>query len=278
VTGTALADAESAERAAAGADVAIHELRSIGEITRAEKLFTQIWGSSEAMPSNLMRALSHSGNYVAGAFRAGELIAASVAFAWGDAPALHSHISGVTPGAQGRGVGFALKLHQRAWAAQRAFKTITWTYDPLIRRNAWFNLVKLGGRVDGFHPDFYGPMEDGINGGDPTDRCVVTWLVDGEPGVGTGPADRSDGPGGSPFILLTEGASGEPVVLGDAAGSDVVGCQIPADVVELRTGNPALAREWRLALRQTMGAAIASGYVATSITRAGCYILKRRPE
>ena len=260
------------------ADLDVREIESIAEITQAEQLFTLIWGSSEAMPSNLMRALSHSGNYVAGAFRAGELVAASVAFAWGTAPALHSHISGVVPGIQGHGVGYAMKLHQRAWAAERDIKTITWTYDPLIRRNAWFNLVKLGARVDGFHPDFYGPMEDGINGGDPTDRCFVTWLVDAGPGGSTGSSALADGPVASPFILLTEGPSGEPVILGDAAGSEVVGCQIPEDVIGLRTRDAGLAREWRLALRQTMGAAIESGYVATSISREGCYLLERRPD
>lgn len=261
-----------------GAHIDIREIQAIDEILEAERLFTLIWGSSEAMPSNLMRALSHSGNYVAGAFRAGQLVAASVAFVWGGAPALHSHISGVMPGSQGYGVGYALKLHQRAWAAERAIERITWTYDPLIRRNAWFNLVKLGARVDGFHPDFYGPMEDGINGGDPTDRCLVTWLVDAEIGDSTRRPALANGPTGSPFVLLTEGPSGEPVVLGDAAGSDVVGCQIPEDVTELRTRNAGLAREWRLALRQTMGAAIESGYVATSITRDGCYLLQRRPD
>jgi predicted GNAT superfamily acetyltransferase len=278
VTGIALAEAKSAQKAAARAAVDVRELQSIDDIMRADRLFTLVWGSSEAMPSNLMRALSHSRNYVAGAFRDGDLVAASVAFAWGDTPALHSHISGVTPAIQGHGVGYALKLHQRAWAAQRGIQTITWTFDPLIRRNAWFNLVKLGGRIDGFHPDFYGPMEDGINGGDPTDRCVVTWVVDAESGASTSASDGADRPTAAPFILLTEGPSGEPIVLGEAAGSTVVGCQIPADVVELRAHHPGLAREWRLALRQTMGAAIESGYVATSITREGCYLLKRRPD
>ena len=277
MTGTALAEAQSAQRAAARADVDVRELQSIDDIMAAERLFALVWGSSETMPSNLMRALAHSRNYVAGAFRAGDLVAASVAFAWGDTPALHSHISGVSPGNQGHGVGYALKLHQRAWAAQRGIQTITWTFDPLIRRNAWFNLVKLGARVDGFHADFYGPMEDGINGGDPTDRCVVTWPVCSDTGESTGEPGR---PGRSeclPLLVLTEGPSGEPVLLGDVTGSDVVGCQIPADVVELRRRNPGLAREWRLALRQSMGAAIGSGYVATSITREGCYILQRRP-
>src|SRR5438270_6556490 len=176
VNATALAEARNADQAAARAGVSIRDLESLHDLAGADELFTCIWGgrNQDAVPTNLMRALSHSGNYVAGAFRGADLIGASVAFAWGDARALHSHISGVLPDGQGRGVGYALKLHQRAWAAARGITEITWTYDPLIRRNAWFNLVKLGARVDGFHADFYGPMEDGLNGSDPTDRCFGT--------------------------------------------------------------------------------------------------------
>ena len=46
--------------------------------------------------------------------------------------------------------------------------TIVWTFDPLVRRNARLNLIKLGADVDGFEVDFYGNMDDGINSGDPT--------------------------------------------------------------------------------------------------------------
>ena len=44
---------------------------------------------------------------------------------------LHSHIAGVIRGPW-RNVGFALKLHQRAWALRRGIAEIAWTYDPLV--------------------------------------------------------------------------------------------------------------------------------------------------
>ena len=52
---------------------------------------------------------------------------------------------------------------------------IAWTYDPLIRRNAYFNLAKLGARPVEYLPNFYGAMDDAINGGTETDRMLVRW-------------------------------------------------------------------------------------------------------
>ena len=94
-----------------------------------------------------------------------------------DGPALHSHLAAVAPAARGLGAGAAIKFHQRQWAAARGLRTITWTFDPLIRRNAWFNLAKLGAAVEAYLPDFYGRMDDGINDGDATDRLLVVWAV-----------------------------------------------------------------------------------------------------
>jgi predicted GNAT superfamily acetyltransferase len=31
---------------------------------------------------------------------------------------------------------------------------VTWTFGPLVRRNAYFNLVKLGATAVAFHKDF----------------------------------------------------------------------------------------------------------------------------
>ena len=73
---------------------------------------------------------------------------------------LHSHIAGVRPAGLGRSVGFALKVHQRAWCLRRDVRVIAWTYDPLIRRNAYFNLVKLGARPAEYLRNFYGVMDD----------------------------------------------------------------------------------------------------------------------
>jgi predicted GNAT superfamily acetyltransferase len=48
----------------------------------------------------------------------------------------------------------------------------------LIRANAWFNLVKIGAVAVGYHPDFYGEVEDGNNAGDRSDRCTIRWELE----------------------------------------------------------------------------------------------------
>ncbi len=69
---------------------------------------------------------------------------------------LHSHMAAVLPQAADRGIGTALKLHQRAWALRHEIDRIVWTFDPLVRRNARLNLTKLGGVGVEYLVDFYG--------------------------------------------------------------------------------------------------------------------------
>ncbi|HEU5307890.1 MAG TPA: GNAT family N-acetyltransferase [Acidimicrobiia bacterium] len=253
----------------------IRDLETVDEIALAFDLFNDIWGGDDgAVPTNVMKALAHTRNYLVGAWDGERFVGASLAFAWGDlsARALHSHISGVVEGCQGRGIGYALKLHQHEWAAEHGYERITWTFDPLVRRNGWFNLVKLGTRIEEYEPDFYGPMNDGINAGDPTDRCLTVWDVrPGIPGGADGPAAQD-----RPMEILVCDGDDRPVVAGGLpAGAEVLSCQVPRDIIELRRSDPELALRWRSALRETMGAAIRAGYVASSMTRDGCYILER---
>lgn len=255
----------------------IRELETVREISLAFGLFNQIWGGEEygAVPMNVMKAMAHARNYIAGAWEQDQLVGASLAFAWGDLSArnLHSHISGVLDAWQGRGIGYELKLHQRAWAAGHGYERITWTFDPLVQRNAWFNLTKLGARIEEYQPDFYGPMNDGINAGDPTDRCLTVWDV--EPGTSPSPIQVDRAPA---VNLLACGHGDIPVVTADRPPeARVVSCQVPRDILGIRRSDPALAMRWRRALRQTMGAAIDAGFVASAITRDGCYILERSP-
>ena len=93
-------------------------------------------------------------------------------------PSLHSHITGILPGVRRTGLGRAMKLHQRAWAAEHGLAWVTWTFDPLVRRNAWFNIGVLGAEVHEYLVDFYGPIDDAINAGDESDRLLVAWAVD----------------------------------------------------------------------------------------------------
>lgn len=130
------------------------------------------------MTADVMRAVEHARGYVVGAYDGPRLLAASSGFVAVGADGrcrLHSHISGVLPDAQRRGVGWALKLHQRAWALQRGIETITWTFDRLVRRNAWFNLGKLGAQAVEYLVDFYGPVHDGLTAGEPSDRLFTRW-------------------------------------------------------------------------------------------------------
>ena len=56
-----------------------------------------------------------------------------------------SHMAGVHPAWQGKGIGLLLKLAQRqAILEQGLTDWVTWTYDPLLRTNAVFNIRRLG--------------------------------------------------------------------------------------------------------------------------------------
>ena len=247
----------------------IRELTAIDELHRAAELLAGIWGlppDQGPVTPELLRALAHSGNYVAGAWEDDVLVGASAGFLGRHDTALHlhSHISGVDPAHQGRHVGLALKLHQRTWAAERGVAAIEWTFDPLVRRNAYFNLAKLGARIVGYEPHFYGTMRDAVNAGDETDRAVVRWDVDGgEP--------QSGPPAGA--VVLRPDDDGAPVV--DKSDADQLRAWVPEDIVAVRRRDPGLGRAWRGALRDTLGTAVTDGYAAVGMSRDGWYTLVR---
>lgn len=277
----------AAEAAARRAGVELAELHEIGELTEAAELFVDIWQTDRAeapCTPALLRALAHSGNYVAGARLAGRMVGASVGFLHPAAEAfgLHSHITGVIDAVQVRGIGFALKQHQRAWALARGLDVVSWTFDPLVRRNAHLNLVKLGAEIVEYLPNFYGRMPDGINAGDESDRCLVCWPLAGERAVAAsrGPVSEPDLDAlrrAGARVLLQAGPGGRPLA-GDP-GRPVGGpllAQVPEDIVAMRGADPELARRWRAALRATMGQALGRGLAATGITRSGWYVLEER--
>jgi predicted GNAT superfamily acetyltransferase len=249
--------------------VEVREITAVDDIRAVEALFVSVWETSADQPpvnADILRAFAHSGCYVAGAYDGGRLLGASAGFLGGsrDDVHLHSHITGVDPAVQGRSVGRSLKLHQRAWCLDRGIGVVTWTFDPLVRRNGWFNLHRLGADIVGFERDFYGEMRDGVNAGDHSDRCLVRWQL----------ADAAERPALDPddaAAALTEAADGRPlVVAGD--GRRRRGA-VPVDGVTLRRRQPALARAWRDAFRDTFGAAWDEGLRVEGMTAAGEYVL-----
>ncbi|WP_169949371.1 GNAT family N-acetyltransferase [Microbispora sp. H11081] len=274
---------DQAAAAAAQRGLRIAELRTIADFGRVVRLFDGIWRPEPWNPpvtAELMRALTHAGGYVAGAFDGAELVGAGVAFLAAPAGlALHSHVTGaVRPGA-----GFALKLHQRAWALERGLTRITWTFDPLMRRNAHFNLAKLAALPEEYLPDFYGPMGDAVNAGDESDRVLAVWRTD-DPRVARacdGLPYRPAGADGAVAALAER--DGRPVALDAAldpaldayADAPAVLVAVPADVESLRRAAPETAREWRHAVREVLGGLMARGCPVTGFAD-GCYVVGRR--
>jgi predicted GNAT superfamily acetyltransferase len=282
--GTAKLAADAAARAAHAArasGVVVRELTELTQLADVENLYDQIWRPNANPPINteLLRALSKAGNYVAGAFDGAKLVGACVGFFSPPAAgALHSHIAGVSATVLGRHVGYALKLHQRAWALSRGVQAIEWTFDPLVARNAYFNLVKLGSRPSEYLPNFYGGMQDGINGNDDTDRLLIQWDLLGARAIAASrerwqPADVDALQRNGATIALGRGDDGRPVPGSTRAATLLVA--VPSDVEALRTRSLAQAKEWRLAVRDVLGGLMASGARVTGFDRGGWYVVER---
>ncbi|MFT4228900.1 MAG: GNAT family N-acetyltransferase [Microbacterium sp.] len=213
--------------------IEIRALDTVAEVFAAAAVLSEVWGGDRSgMPPNLLRALAHSGNYAVGLYDRGRVIGASVAFfAAPGERSMHSHITGVLPGLQSRGLGRLIKRHQRAWALERGVARITWTFDPLVARNAHFNLVVLGARATEYLVNHYGPMDDGVNRGDESDRLMVSWALSAPP-VPTPAAER---------VFAT--------------------VAVPADIQRLRAEDPVRASRWRVTVREGFLALLADGLV-----------------
>ena len=269
----------------------IRLLDTIGDLERLLEVFSRVWGIPDGqnfVSADVLKAMVHAGNYVVGAYDGGEMVGGSMAFRGVHAgrPSLHSHVTGVVPGRQHAGLGRAIKQHQRAWALDEGLASITWTFDPLVRRNAWFNLRRLGVTCDEYLTDFYGPLRDEINGNDETDRLLAVWDVAGSRAIDAAdgalpPLHSDDLVAAGAQRLLSVASDGSPAlspVIGAAGRTLLV--QVPEDIVVLRradAGRPpadGVARAWRGAVRESLGTAVHRGFVVTDMTDDGWYVLR----
>lgn len=223
--------ADAADAGDARPGIRIRPLDTVEEVFAASEVLSQVWGGDRTgMPPNLLRALAYSGNYAVGLYDDERMIGASVAFFAAPASrSMHSHITGVLDGYRSQGLGRMLKQHQRAWAFARDVGHITWTYDPLVARNAHFNLRVLGARITDYFVDHYGAMDDGVNRGDESDRLMVSWAL------------------AAPASAPRE----EEVVTAVA---------VPTDIEKLRREDPAEALDWRYRVRDAFQGLLADGF------------------
>ncbi|WP_345678213.1 GNAT family N-acetyltransferase [Yinghuangia aomiensis] len=237
-------------------------------------LFNRVWQpepGEEPVVVAQLHALAHTENYVVGAYLGNAMVGASVAFF--GAPigeVLHSHVTATIVDG---GVGFALKQHQRTWAVERGLSRITWTYDPLIRRNTYFNMVKLGARPEGYRVNFYGNVDDAVNQHDETDRLLMNWCLTGPKAsaAALGVPILRTAPGDAQVAIAAVGDL--PLVRPTDAATVLV--DIPDDIAALRVRNPSAAREWRHAVRDVLGGLLADGATITGFDPMAGFIVQR---
>ncbi len=233
--------ARAAEVAASRAGVQVSEVEEMAAMRGVSLLLETVWGRSpEGVPLNseLLRSVAHAGGSVTVARdQAGEL-AGAAALVCSPGDSTYSLIAAARAGGHDRGIGHALKLRQRQWALERGMHTMRWTFDPLVSRNARFNLTKLGAVTRDYQEQFYGRMSDDINGDDEADRLVAVWRLDAPRTVAAseGTAPEPVGPDPDTATVLSVGPDGAPM---HVACGEVTWCRVPEDVVQLRHGRSA---------------------------------------
>ena len=250
--------------------LSIRPLKRLSEFHACEALQRQVWempDDLEIVPLHLLVTVQRNGGLLLGAFDGEELAGFVFGFPGisGDGKLKHcSHMMGVAPGYQSRGVGFQLKLAQRELVLEQGIDLITWTYDPLESRNAYLNIHKLGCSCRIYVRDYYGPLSDGLSAGLPSDRFQVEWRIGSERVrrrlAGVSSRRLLDG---SVQVNETARTSAGHLVPGRAnleLDAPAIRFEIPADYQALKAADPAVALEWRLAVRGISEAYFAAGY------------------
>lgn len=262
----------------------IHDLESTREYRACEELQRTTWGHDfdEVVTHTILRIIQKVGGVAAGAFDdQGDMLGFVLGFSgWRDGRPCHwSHMLAVKPGAQDQGIGKRLKEYQRQKLVQGGIEVMYWTYDPLVARNAHFNLCRLGVQVSEYVPDMYGaPTDNALDRVIGTDRFIVAWAL-------RDPSARSDC-SDLPDVTATNAVQSST---GDLELTDFnptetacVGIAIPADIHSLKLSDPAQAARWRTVTRKAFQHYLAAGYSVLGFTthpdrKFGVYVLGRNP-
>ena len=274
----------------------IQILDAIDQLKRVEELQRAVWPGSETdvVPAHLLTTAAHNGGFVLGAFPVddgGKIIDHLAGFVFGfpglystpDGPRLKhcSHMLGVHPDFRGRGLGFKLKRAQWQMVRHQGIDRITWTYDPLLSRNAHLNIARLGAVCNTYLREFYGEMRDGLNVGLASDRFKVDWWVNTqrvEKRLSTkarlnldlahflaadaeiiNPTQLDE----QGWVTPIESASIIPENNLDDPISLIELVEIPSDFSALKEANFELAKEWRITTRSIFENLFRRGYLVT---------------
>lgn len=262
-----------------GRTFVIHDVTDPWDMRALEDVQVRAWGypDREVLPATMFRIGAHTGAVVLAAYPAGEEGAGApsslpLGLAYGF-PALregqlwhHSHLLAVVPEWRGSGAAVALKLAQRERVLAQGLTRMTWTFDPLVARNARLNLGKLGARAVGYHPGWYALGED-REAAFPADRLMAEWDLTRPVQPRPAPAPQGE------RALEAEGD------LPSSPRLHLAGAAVLAEVPLWAERLPDPARRvWRHALREVLGGYLERGYAVTDLARQGeraFYVLTR---
>jgi predicted GNAT superfamily acetyltransferase len=266
--------------------VTIRDLASLEEYQECCEIQEETWGRgfSERVPAAILRVSQMIGGVTAGAFAASGRM---VGFVFGmtgirDGRLAHwSDMLAVREEARGHHIGDLLKHYQREKVRDIGVEVMFWTFDPLVARNAHFNINRLGARPVQYVVDMYGANTgSALHGRMPTDRVIIGWELD-HPHMPTPGMDAPrNGDERSPLVNPVE-ASGRPrLELSD--GAPQVRVQVPHDSAAIRASDEDRALEWRHVVRDAFSHYLDRGYVVNRFVRRGSdalpyYVFTRSP-
>jgi predicted GNAT superfamily acetyltransferase len=251
------------------------------EMTAVEELQRAVWPGSETdvVPAHMFIAAIHNGGLVIGAYVDDQLIGFVFGFPGldstpdGPRPKHCSHMMGIHPQHRDSGVGFVLKRAQWQMVRHQGLDHITWTYDPLLSRNAYLNISKLGAVCSTYRRAEYGDMRDGLNVGLPSDRFQVDWWINTrrvERRLGKRPRrplklDNFSKAELHPLYTPLIGTSNllHPPEHFAPLEERLALAEIPSDFNALKEADFALARDWRFFSREVFETAFVAGYIIT---------------
>lgn len=254
--------------ARASRDIELRSLATRGEYDKCVELQRAVWGNEfeGLVPASFIKVSQKIGGVGAGAFDAdGQLLG----FVFGMTgvenrqPVHWSHMLAVREDARNRGIGRYLKMYQRKLLRSLGVEVMYWTFDPLIPRNAHFNLNRLGADVREYVPDMYGDTGSKLHSHG-TDRFIVAWSLSDSTRVNR--EDRTDFREkmpeieGAPIVNSSPGADGRAIPLErDLPDEWLVLIEIPAypSPDEIAAGPFA---QWRAAIRRAFVWYLARNY------------------
>jgi len=251
------------------AKIEIKPITDASGCTAVEQLQIDAWQMSdnmEVVPGHMLLTFHKNGGVLLGAYAGERLVGFVAGFVGliGNGRFKHaSHMMGIHPEFQGRGIGFQLKLAQRQAVQQQELDLITWTYDPLEVGNARLNIHKLGAVCRTYIPNLYGEIE-GINAGLPSDRFQVDWHINSAH-VANRLMGKDEEETAVPehLILNPVGENGRPPQTTKSPSEVTHFVQIPHNIRTLKAQDMPLALAWRQHTRQLFTNLFAQNYTVS---------------